>query len=83
MAEATHVHIIRTIWQIAWSCINYTVTVEATGGIDLTQRKSHVLKSRDNNKKVGRKQKIYAGGSEKPEILLPRPNPKLDLLYPT
>ena len=37
------------------------------GGIDLTQLELHVQESRDNNKKVGQKQKIDAGGSEKPE----------------
>ena len=51
------------------SYLNYTVTTgKATSGIDLTQRESHVQESRDNNKKVGRKQKIDAGGSGKPEI---------------
>ena len=41
---------------------------EATSGIDLTQRESHMQESRDNNKEVARKQKMDAGGSEKPEI---------------
>ena len=51
------------------SCLNYTITTgEATSGIDLTQRKSHALSHVIIIKKVGRKQKIDAGGSEKPEI---------------
>ena len=60
--------VLRLVSTAETSCINYTVTSEATGDIDLTQRELHVLESRDNNKKAGRKQKIDAGGSEKPEI---------------